>query len=485
ELFANTDFKTKRLKQKLDEHLVGVARWGLNTAHLLPAFEKEPPVAQDIAVLKKLSPREYRWQDKAVEKIRVWREGAILKQGFFAVNMASTGCGKTFANAKVMQALSDDGDSLRFVLALGLRTLTLQTGDEYRKRVGLDETELAVLIGSRAVMELHQQTMQENDELSFEQSGSESQEILLDEDVDYDCPIPEEGMATVLNKQRDKSFLYAPVLACTIDHLMAATETKRGGRYILPTLRLMSSDLVIDEIDDFSGKDLIAIGRLIHLAGMLGRKVMISSATIPPDLAEGYFNAYREGWQIYCQCRSARPEIGCAWIDEFNTEIVNNTGRECKDAVLAYRAQHGKFVEKRVAKLLKQPVKRKADITICEQLFSEFPDKLNDEVVTGNKQQAYFKLIVESTISKHHCHHSVDNTSGLAVSFGVVRMANIQPCIALAKYLLSTDIPADTQIRTMAYHSHQVLLIRHKPEEHLDNVPNRPPPARQPPPAPA
>jgi len=57
-------------------------------------------------------------------------------------------------------------------------------------------------------------------------------------------------------------------------------------------MRLMSSDLVIDEIDDFDDKDLIAIGRLIHLAGMLGRKVMISSATIPPDLAEGYFNVY-------------------------------------------------------------------------------------------------------------------------------------------------------------------------------------------------
>ena len=480
-LFANTDFKTKKLKQKLDEHLVGVARWGLNTAHLLPAFEKEPPVAQDIAALKKLSLSEYRWQDKAVEKIRTWRKNTLVKQGFFAVNMASTGCGKTFANAKVMQALSNDGSSLRFVLALGLRTLTMQTGDEYRERVGLDETELAVLIGSRAVMELHQQAQQENDELSFQQSGSESQEPLLDEDVDYDCAIPEEGMATVLREQRDKSFLYAPVLACTIDHLMAATETMRGGRYILPTLRLMSSDVVIDEIDDFSGKDLIAIGRLIHLAGMLGRKVMISSATIPPDLAEGYFNAYREGWQIYCQSRNASPEIGCAWIDEFNTALASNIGRGCKEAVLAYREQHEKFIEKRTAKLLKQPVKRKADITPCEQLFSEFPDKPSDDVVIDNKQQAYFKLITESAIRKHHYHHTVDDKSGLAVSFGVVRMANIHPCVALAKYLLSTDIPADTQIRTMAYHSQQVLLMRHKQEEHLDKVLKRKQPEVEPP----
>ncbi len=75
--------------------------------------------------LKKPCLKEFRWQDKAVEKIKLWRKDNTKKQGFFAVNMASTGCGKTFANAKVMQALSADGNSLRFILALGLRTLTL------------------------------------------------------------------------------------------------------------------------------------------------------------------------------------------------------------------------------------------------------------------------------------------------------------------------------------------------------------------------
>ena len=469
-LFANTDFKTKALKQKLDEHLVGVAKHGLNTAHLLPALEIEPPAAQDIAALKKLSPKDYRWQDKAVGKIKTWRKEDTKKQGFFAVNMASTGCGKTFANAKIMQALSTDGNSLRFILALGLRTLTLQTGDEYRERVGLDETELAVLIGSRAVMELHQRSKLDEGKVSFEQSGSESQETLIDEEVDYDCAIPEEGMATILREQRDKKFLYAPVLACTIDHLMAATETKRGGRYILPTLRLMSSDVVIDEIDDFSGKDLVAIGRLIHSAGMFGRKVMISSATIPPDLAEGYFKAYRDGWHIYCKTRNASTTIGCAWIDEFNTVVTSNTGLEVKDAILEYRQQHAEFIEKRVAKLVKQVVKRKADITSCEQIFTDFTDSHNDEDVITSKQQAYFKIIADAAIAKHQYHHSVDKQSQLAVSFGVVRVANIQPCIALANYLLTAVLPAGIAIRTMPYHSQQVLLMRHKQELHLDHV---------------
>lgn len=120
------------------------------------------------------------------------------------------------------------------------------------------------------------------DEVTEEILGLESKQALIDEFIDYDCELPEDNLSTVLTCDKDKQFLYAPVLACTIDHLMAATETKRGGRYILPSLRLMSSNLVIDEIDDFTGDDLIAIGRLIHLAGMLGRKVMISSATIPP-----------------------------------------------------------------------------------------------------------------------------------------------------------------------------------------------------------
>ncbi|WP_131655579.1 hypothetical protein [Methylocucumis oryzae] len=224
---------------------------------------------------------------------------------------------KRFANAKIMRALSPDADSLRYVLALGLRTLTLQTGDEYRERIGLRNNELAVLIGSRAVLELHDQKAQEKNDAEREATGSESEETLLDNELYFECDFPDDWLKTTLKTSKDRQFLYAPVLSCTIDHLMAVTETQRGGRYILPTLRLMSSDLVIDEIDDFDGKDLIAIGRLIHLAGMLGRKVMISSATIPPDLAEGFYYAYQSGWSIFATMRQQSKNVGCAWIDEF------------------------------------------------------------------------------------------------------------------------------------------------------------------------
>lgn len=90
-----------------------------------------------------------------------------MAQAWFILNMASTGCGKTTANAKLMQALSPDGKVMRYTLALGLRSLTLQTGSEYRERMHLMKDELAVIIGSQAIEALYQQE-KENDSAESE-----------------------------------------------------------------------------------------------------------------------------------------------------------------------------------------------------------------------------------------------------------------------------------------------------------------------------
>lgn len=464
ELYANTDPTTKARKQKLDEHLVNVAKVAVNTVKLLPFFESEPLKATELRELapKANTPKAFRWQDKAVRKINAWREHTEDKtQGYFVVNMASTGCGKTIANAKIMQALSEDGESLRFILALGLRTLTLQTGDEYKERLKLQESDLAVLIGSKAISELHKSGKKveiEDIEPEHADDGSESLESLQDENdvLDWQGVLPEEELTTVLTKQKDRQLLYAPVLVCTIDHIMAATETKRGGRYILPCLRLMSSDLVIDEIDDFTGDDLIAIGRLVHLAGMLGRKVMISSATIPPDLALGLYNAYRQGWAVFAASRDRVSSINCVYVDEFSAD-VQMVGCEDPDLV-AYEAFQQSFVSKRADKLKQQISRRKADIIQCIKRNEQPLDK------------QYFNTVKQAVLAKHLLHNTLEPESQIWVSFGVVRVANIQPCVELTQYLLGCDWPADTEVRCMAYHSQQVMLLRHEQEKHLDEV---------------
>jgi CRISPR-associated endonuclease/helicase Cas3 len=461
-LIANTD--KGQPKQKLDEHLVHVSDHALRISQTLSRFSVDMDKANDIKSLKQKSPKGYEWQDKALEKINAFNKQQNTKAfGWFVVNMASTGCGKTIANAKIMQALSEGGEGLRYILALGLRTLTLQTGDEYRERIGLRNDDLAVLIGSSAIKELHEKAKQDDELVSYENSGSESLEDLLGEDLDYADAPTAEFLDAVVHHAKHKAFLYKPILACTIDHIIAATETTRGGKYILPSLRLLSSDLVIDEVDDFDGKDLIAIGRLIHLAGMLGRKVMISSATIPPGVAIGFFNAYQAGWVLHSHFKQASSQVVCGWVDEFGADIQCLDKSESIARCQSYQTFHQAFIEKRVTNLLKQPVKRKAYIVRCNDLLAS---KNNQESL----QQQYFAKIKQTAIDLHHQHHTIDAKTGKRVSFGVIRMANIPPCIALTQSLLLADWGDDVAPKIMAYHSRQVLLLRHDQEKHLDKV---------------
>ena len=482
DLYANTD-KDKNLKQKLDEHLVGVSKTSLEVINLLPQLENSDCKAYDIKSLKEKSTnKKFYWQDKAVSKILEWKENLDKSEsnfGFFAVNMASTGCGKTIVNAKIMQALAEDCEGLRYILALGLRTLTLQTGDEYRKRIGISKDDLAVLIGSQAILDLHNQKQSENnaeEEYSFEEIGSESWEDLLEKDqaIKSSFHVDSENklLKTLLKNKKHQQFLYAPVLSCTIDHLISAVTCHKGGKYILPVLRLMSSDLVIDEIDDFNGDDLIIIGRLIHLAAMLGRKVMISSATIPPAMAQGYFNAYRQGWEIYSKYKSlTKSIIGCAFIDEFNSKI--ETIKPNDNCLNSYEDLHQKFINKRVEKLIDTkftPIKRWAKIVSCAEIIN-----INQESETS-KQALFFNKIKETAIDLHRQHFQRDKQLNKNFSFGVIRIANIDPAVELAQYLLQPDIwqkEPDIDAKIMVYHSRQVMLLRSAQEKHLDQVLNR------------
>src|SRR5690606_31188971 len=130
------------------------------------------------------------------------------KCGFFAVNMASTGCGKTFANAKVMLSLSPDSKDLRYILALGLRTLTLQTGSEYKDKIfqNTDGSDLGVLIGSKTIRDLYNQDSENREtcEEEIEKGSETNQPLLEDEEVFYDGFFPEDGLDTVLPDKKSR-----------------------------------------------------------------------------------------------------------------------------------------------------------------------------------------------------------------------------------------------------------------------------------------
>ena len=477
-LYANTD--GKEFKQRLDEHLIEVAKHGNRAARNLPVFASGWQQSTEFRFLQEPSPSSYKWQDTAVKKINHWKSNlpektSIADVGFFSVNMASTGKGKTFANPKIMLALSQSADSLRYVLALGLRTLTLQTGTEYRDKFGKDEAEnIGVVIGSKATLDLYnlhlQQVAQED---SFESQGSGSLANLLDDNVDLGV-LDHELKASNLYKLfpekkalKNMRFLYPAILVCTIDHMMGATETIKGGKHILPMLRLLSSDLVIDEVDNFDEVDLQAIQRLVHLAGMFGKKVMLSSATITPSIAEGFFNAYRRGWQIHANAHNKTSPIGCAWIDEHGTE-VKRLSVKSNDNNQDYKDLHNTFVTRRSKAIVKDEkdkgIRRKGKIIDCQSLYEQ-----KNLLSEYQLEQGYFSVIANAIFDFHQAHH-YKISQQLAISFGVIRMANIEPCISLFEYLLVCELPELVEIKVLAYHSRQLLLMRHLQELHLDTV---------------
>lgn len=464
QLYANTDRKTGALLQPLNEHLIGVAQHSQLATRALPGFELHLPRMKGHRPLRQRSTHSvFRWQDKAADLAAAQRESAAT-HGAFIVNMASTGCGKTLANAKVMHALADPLRGMRCAFAMGLRTLTLQTGRAFRELLQLDDEQLAILVGGAASRALF-----EHYEAQAEASGSASRQDLVDEFAQVEGIEGNEEAHPLLSRvTRDpkvRQLLAAPLLVCTIDHLVPATESQRGGRQIAPMLRLMSSDLVLDEPDDFDLGDLPALGRLVHWAGLLGSRVLLSSATLAPALVQGLFEAYLAGRREYAKNRGAQPGNGappavcCLWLDEHDQRHA-----DCPSAN-TFMAQHTSYVQGRSQRL--------ASVAEVRRRAALLPLHIANAQDTEARHAGFAQAVLNAAMALHAHHHSLDPHSGKRISFGLVRMANIEPLVDVALALFRQGVTAGWQVHLCVYHARFPLLLRSAIEQRLDAVLNR------------
>jgi CRISPR-associated endonuclease/helicase Cas3 len=463
--YANTDRDEngyKYRKQKLDEHNIAVGIHASAIAIALPQLRHELPALKPNRSFTEKVPRDFQenfgWQDNAYNLALSVRDDT-KKYGFFGICMASTGKGKTLTNARIMYGLADE-ERCRFNVALGLRTLTLQTGDALKKDLGLKLDELAVLIGSQAVKDLHQQS-RSPEESAQQQNGSESAESLLKDEITLIEGLPDyDGDCAEWFKHDPKvlKLVQAPVLVSTIDYLMPANEGVRGGRQIAPMLRLLTSDLVLDEPDDFGLEDLPALCRLVNWAGMLGSRVLLSTATISPALARALFLAYQAGRKQYTQVNGEHGEtaqVCCAWFDEFKSPesalIADST---------SYDDMHNSFVNKRIKNLKskKSPLRKAKLISIAA----------NPAYAPSN----WMATTIRQSMEILHQEHAV-LVADKKVTLGLVRMANIDPLVQVAKCLLAQQAPEGTVIHYCVYHSQFPLLQRSQIEKQLDGALSR------------
>lgn len=466
DVYANT-CKEKKVKQKLDEHCIQVANIAVKFAKYLPNLKNDlPTISANLKRFKKRNQNQkFLWQDQAYDLAKQLNKSSN-DQGFFGINLASTGSGKTLANARIMYGLSDEG-KCRFTIALGLRVLTLQTGDSLKQKLGLNDEDIAILIGGKDISKLQESEIDntfDKEELLDPEMGSESLEEIIDqsEEVVYKHKGFNNCYLNKLLKFNPKlqDLLNAPLLVSTIDHIISATESKRGGKQIIPLLRLLTSDLVLDEPDEFDINDMHALYRLVNFAGVFGAKILLSSATLTPSIVQALFEAYAEGRKVYNKVRgkpNAKDEICCAWFDEFGVDHGNYNKEN-------YLKSHEKFVEERIAHLNKQPPIRKAALS---------PVSLIEMQRNNDFKQSMAESIGKSIYELHDHHHQIHPESNKKVSIGLVRFSKINTLVNIAKLILSASALPNYRLHFCVYHSRFPLLVRSYIERKLDSILDR------------
>ncbi|OTQ77395.1 type I-F CRISPR-associated helicase Cas3 [Gilliamella apis] len=467
-LIANTN-KSQQANQRLDDHLLGVANFSARFARLLPKMNAElPAINQHKPFTQRTTIKRFQWQNHAFDLAKSYQQ-LSEDNGFFGINMASTGCGKTLANGRIMYALSNPQRGVRFTIALGLRVLTLQTGKALRERLHLTDEHLAILVGGRATKTLFElenqpQITKNENEINPETLGCESTESLVDEYIDVaESGIADCELGTIIENSKARQLIYAPIVTCTVDHLMQASECLRGGKYIAPTLRLLTADLILDEPDDFDQRDLPALARLVHLAGLYGSKVLLSSATLTPDLIAGLFDAYQAGRKIWNQ-NTGRSNQGiiCGWFDEYQQSV-----EQIADTV-NFKHHHTKFIEKRIDKLQQGTIRRRGQI--LELLNYSLHKKENSDLGYALLAQQ----LLDQAYHFHLQHHQQDPQTNKKISLGLMRFAHIDDVMSLTKQIYQqTELPANVQFHLVVYHARQLLLLRSQLEEKLDRILNR------------
>jgi len=471
-VYANTAWSdaegrpTRELKQKLDEHCIGVSRDAYLIVKRLPTLRASLPSIGDVRALRQRSKGRFAWQNRAFA-LSTQAAEASRKQGGFFVNMASTGTGKTLANARMAFGLAASDEGCRFTILLGLRTLTLQTAEALQSRIGLSSSDLAVLIGSSAVKELHEHRRDEREATDRQHGtgdvGSESAGRLFAEHeyVRYDGEIDSTHVGRWMGREGQGSKLHrlisAPVVVGTIDHLMPATESARGGRQIGQMLRLLTSDLVLDEPDDFDLADQPALCRLVHWSGLLGSRVIVSSATLPPALLETLFDAYQDGRRGFNDATHGRDQdlpIVCGWVDEHRVQ------QEPISSLDGFKVANGHFVQRRLTRLQKDHVARRWARLVTVNAGG------------GSVTEAVARTVLSETLALHEKHAETSPNGRHRVSVGLVRMANIDPLVQVARAIVEMGCDA-ADINLCIYHARHPLYRRARIERVLDELLDR------------
>ena len=409
------------------------------------------------------APARFKWQDDAVMAAAAIPN--VHDRPAFAVIVSETGAGKTIGGAKIMAALS--GPRLRYTCGLGLRSLTLQTGASYRENLNFTDEHCATLIGDSLYVKVQSGLSRESSAVSTGEGFFSGSENLDDYDeIFFDVAASETGalrkalrveekIEEMVFSSKVRQLIETPVVVCTIDHLMQASILQRGAD-AQPLLRLMTSDIILDEIDNYSIEDIKALCRLCQVAGLYRRRVVLMSATVSSTAVAALYRAWLSGIDSSSfrspEIAGQTPilfmthnDVAPTWIDAESVEA----GVGAVDEFFRSVAARSSSTAGNVLKMI--------DVAGMDH---------------AGKFEAIFQQALTFSRDNHtkvqHDHEEKD------VSIGVVRFNKVQQARQFARWL--HELPEDRleeeglSLRVQCYHSRFPLLFLSNIENELNKL---------------
>ncbi|MBF7689125.1 type I-F CRISPR-associated helicase Cas3f [Acinetobacter rathckeae] len=365
------------------------------------------------------------------------------------LNIAGTGSGKTRMNLRAACTLRPEDP--RIAIALNLRSLTLQTGDALKSSMNLSDDEIAIIIGDHVSQKLFSQREKNDVHVDDDENISEPMFDAYGEEQHIPNWLNPLFTKTVKGKKvidkTARTVLAAPLLVSTIDYLIAAGEPQKQGHHVKACLRVMSSDLVLDEIDSYDPKALMAVLRLVQLAALHGRHVICSSATLSETVADSIYRAFASGIEMRAALNKQPEKFILALVDnELKPKVSVQSSHEKSDFLTRYK-QHLSDLQQILLQKSAQPYRL---ATLAEMPVASIV-AWKETILTQIKM-----------LHEHHC-WQVKKTK-TDISFGLIRVANIKHAIALAKYL-SAQLP---HAKVACYHANDWIISRFHKEQCLD-----------------
>lgn len=441
---------------------------------------------------------DYYWQQLLAEAAR----HNLDHRPVFAAILAETGSGKTLAGVRLLDAISPRNEhgepQLRYTLALGLRALTLQSGVALRDQAEIADKDFATLVGGLvlntdqkpAIDDFDSYQGSENakqDETDgFIEGGLSKEKLNPDNMLWLDCldahltgdktgKRDRQVMFKVVHDwlgERGLRLLDTPVVVCTVDHIVPATHATSGGDARM-ALRIFTSDLVLDEIDNYSAQDLITLGKLCFMVGLAGRHVVLMSATMSPFVVQGLFEAWWRGLSIKAKIDApgfnefAPPNINARLIFASNQQ---DAPVQCHDLQTKtdfdLKALYGEYIKKVCLSISAANARRRKMDLYPLTALAQAEDK------TTHLKKIIYPQILEGCHKLHQ--DNAQAVNDINVSVGFIRFNTAKQAWRYSKWLLQRDSANDVYTyRVVCYHAKHPRLVLGLMDEKLNRLNNR------------